>query len=196
MQKSFQNLLYLIVGILTKFNGRLRVSRQYSMAMRVCRCGAKCVVHKRYADFVCDSCSIELRRTGRRIGPCSSRTRKAVRYAKSHVNNWQPRQTKEEYQDYLNSTLWKEKRKEIFSKRGRKCEACGDISGINVHHVIYSRLRREEANDVRVLCGNCHFFLHYKYLPKKFDQKIYIYETDAFILRKQKRVQLENSSAS
>lgn len=69
---------------------------------------------------------------------------------------------KKEYQKYLNSPEWKEKRKEIFEKRKGICELCGEKleNKYHVHHDNYNNLGNEKESDLILLCENCHNDIH------------------------------------
>lgn len=66
------------------------------------------------------------------------------------------------YSDYLNSTFWKEKRELILKEKGRKCEKCGEIKFLCVHHTNYINLGNESKDDLKVLCRRCHEIEHGK----------------------------------
>ena len=66
-----------------------------------------------------------------------------------------------EYDAYLQSAKWKVFRLNILSKRGARCEDCGDPRRrVTIHHLTYKRLGRELPEDVKVLCNPCHRLRH------------------------------------
>ena len=70
---------------------------------------------------------------------------------------------KEEYDEYIASEEWYEKRQEVFAKQGYECKICGSIDNLRVHHLNYDNLFHEEDNqydDLIVLCDDCHKQLH------------------------------------
>jgi 5-methylcytosine-specific restriction endonuclease McrA len=68
-----------------------------------------------------------------------------------------PLTRKQEYRVYLMSPKWKDFRKGIIRKRGRKCENCGQTHGkIDLHHLTYIRIFNELPEDVQLLCRVCH----------------------------------------
>ena len=75
-----------------------------------------------------------------------------------------PKTQKEEYDEYMNSDEWKEKREEIFGLKGRRCSICGTSFGIiDCHHLNYDHFKHEEEydyEDVIPLCRDCHSDLH------------------------------------
>ena len=63
------------------------------------------------------------------------------------------------YQEYISSALWKRRAKAAKDRAGGKCQRC-DVSKWSVeleaHHKTYERLGRERAEDIEVLCPECH----------------------------------------
>lgn len=68
-----------------------------------------------------------------------------------------------EYQKYLNSKEWKEKRQKRLEIDGYKCACCGSAKSLNVHHTTYERLYGEEMDDLITLCKDCHKAIHERY---------------------------------
>ncbi len=71
------------------------------------------------------------------------------------------------YENYLSSSYWIEKRKQIL-KRTNKCELCGNDWKIVIHHKRYSDekgniLGREKLSDLLVMCLSCHKLWHNLY---------------------------------
>ena len=64
------------------------------------------------------------------------------------------------YRLYLDSDIWKKKRRERIEKDGFKCSVCGSAKNLNVHHITYERLGREDLEDLVTLCRDCHSRLH------------------------------------
>ena len=75
-----------------------------------------------------------------------------------------PKTQKENYDEYMNSDEWKEKREAIFELKGKRCSICGTSFGIiDCHHLNYDHFKHEEENeydDVIPLCRDCHTELH------------------------------------
>lgn len=61
-----------------------------------------------------------------------------------------------DYDNYLQSPQWRNKRQELFNERGKKCEHCGATTQIHVHHIHYRNLGNEKLEDLMVLCKSCH----------------------------------------
>lgn len=66
------------------------------------------------------------------------------------------------YQRYMSSKQWHDKRSEALKKAGYRCQMCGAVINLNVHHVSYERLGAEWISDLVVLCKGCHEKLHDK----------------------------------
>ena len=66
---------------------------------------------------------------------------------------------KREYQKYLRSDDWKDKRSDKNSKR-RRCAICASTEEIHVHHLNYRNLHDVQQSDLRKLCRRCHFLGH------------------------------------
>ena len=72
---------------------------------------------------------------------------------------------KDDYQKYLQSTHWQQRRKKAIEDSGNICEKC-DLprwlaqiayqQDLNVHHLNYASLGHEEDCDLEVLCRRCH----------------------------------------
>lgn len=64
------------------------------------------------------------------------------------------------WKKYLRSKAWRDRRMEAIEKAGFRCHACGrrewDTSKLQVHHLSYDRLGREEDEDLEVWCERCH----------------------------------------
>lgn len=60
------------------------------------------------------------------------------------------------YEDYLKSDQWRQIRELLFKRRGRKCESCGSIENLEIHHLNYRHLGKERPEDLKILCQPCH----------------------------------------
>lgn len=74
---------------------------------------------------------------------------------------------KEQYRQYLKSPHWRRFRAMVYSLPGTRCRLCGTRKGLNLHHLNYRCLWKEEVHDVVVLCKPCHFKAHDLYLSKE-----------------------------
>lgn len=67
------------------------------------------------------------------------------------------------YNEQLKNPCWKAFRKFVFAVRGCKCEMCGSIVNLQVHHPEYINGRKAweyTCNEVVVLCEQCHRKAH------------------------------------
>lgn len=60
------------------------------------------------------------------------------------------------YRKYLKSESWQVKRLFAFKAAKHKCQRCGGIKKLEVHHKNYECLYHERLKDVEVLCAKCH----------------------------------------
>ena len=68
--------------------------------------------------------------------------------------------TAEEYQEYLNSSHWKEVSAQCREEYDNRCAICGSTEKLNVHHWTYERLGEEYPEDLVCLCQACHERVH------------------------------------
>lgn len=71
-----------------------------------------------------------------------------------------PRHKKVKYGEYLQSEDWQEIRGVRLWVDGNKCQSCGSIKHLHVHHLTYKRLGHEEIEDLVTVCKDCHKELH------------------------------------
>lgn len=64
------------------------------------------------------------------------------------------------YQDYLKSKQWAQRRKMALEHYGHKCETCGSMNRLQVHHRHYKTIFNEMPVDLQVLCCGCHENAH------------------------------------
>lgn len=69
-----------------------------------------------------------------------------------------PRQ--EAYQEYLKSDEWRERRGRRLQLSDGKCEVCGSVKGLEVHHITYDRIFNEHMEDLMVVCYRHHRTAH------------------------------------
>lgn len=62
----------------------------------------------------------------------------------------------DEYQVYMQSDEWQERRELALAKAGYCCERCGYDGPLDVHHLTYERLGHEMPQDLEALCRACH----------------------------------------
>lgn len=61
-----------------------------------------------------------------------------------------------EYERYMKSPEWYEKRQLLLVMADCRCERCGYRQDLEVHHLTYERLGNELPDDLQVLCVECH----------------------------------------
>jgi 5-methylcytosine-specific restriction endonuclease McrA len=66
----------------------------------------------------------------------------------------------DDYKDYLNSPEWAVVRRIAMAFFKHKCQLCGSVDGLQVHHKDYSHRGYETLEDVVVLCAECHKKYH------------------------------------
>ena len=68
---------------------------------------------------------------------------------------------KKQYQKYLKSSHWREKRREkldgiVFLV----CHICRSGENFHIHHLTYERIGQERGKDIVRLCPSCHRLIH------------------------------------
>lgn len=71
--------------------------------------------------------------------------------------------SKDNYEEYLQSKHWKQIRAIMLNKFG-KCQVCGSIDNLEVHHNSYEHVGEEKNHleDLVVLCHDCHSLFHHQ----------------------------------
>jgi 5-methylcytosine-specific restriction endonuclease McrA len=64
------------------------------------------------------------------------------------------------YGRYMKSQHWFDRKRRLFAVRGKRCECCGSVREIHVHHLHYRTLFEERDEDLKVLCRLCHGIAH------------------------------------
>jgi hypothetical protein len=63
----------------------------------------------------------------------------------------------DKYRSYLLSPTWAEIKLDLISNRGQRCERCQKKTKyLQVHHLTYERIFKEEPKDLLLLCRKCH----------------------------------------
>ena len=65
-----------------------------------------------------------------------------------------------EYDDYLRSAEWRERRNLVLERAGGKCEGCARKRATRVHHLTYVHIRNELLFELVALCDVCHAVAH------------------------------------
>jgi len=69
---------------------------------------------------------------------------------------------RKKYSDYLKSKDWANIRIDLFENRGKRCERCDSENRLEVHHLHYRNIFKEEPQDLVILCHSCHSKEHGK----------------------------------
>ena len=64
---------------------------------------------------------------------------------------------------YLLSPEWDKKRKAALKTANYECTMCHLSTSLQVHHISYKNLFREQPSDLVALCDHCHELVHNKY---------------------------------
>lgn len=72
------------------------------------------------------------------------------------------RQWWQKYDEYLDSEMWKKKRKVILERDKGICQGCLSRAAVHVHHLTYEHVFNELAFELVSLCKICHDKAHAK----------------------------------
>lgn len=64
------------------------------------------------------------------------------------------------YEKYIRSSQWKNRRAIFFQRHDHSCSACTSKRKIHLHHKSYDRVGREPDRDLVALCEICHSEVH------------------------------------
>lgn len=64
------------------------------------------------------------------------------------------------YREYLRTSHWRATRSGALIRAGNRCQLCGSVDRLEVHHRDYSRLGAERDSDLIVLCRPHHHVHH------------------------------------
>lgn len=67
---------------------------------------------------------------------------------------------KAEYQQYLQTWEWKERRRKVLERARWVCEGCRAERATEVHHLTYSHIFHELLYQLVALCDGCHAAVH------------------------------------
>jgi hypothetical protein len=68
----------------------------------------------------------------------------------------------DDYDEYLRSSEWTEKRHRVLNRCHNICEGCGKNKAVQVHHLSYQHYRNEFLFELVGICKKCHDTLHEK----------------------------------
>lgn len=60
------------------------------------------------------------------------------------------------YTDYLQTRHWQWTRRRALAFYHHRCQECGYLYSLEVHHLHYDSVGCEKMRDLRVLCRKCH----------------------------------------
>lgn len=69
-----------------------------------------------------------------------------------------------DYNEYLNTQQWKDKRLRVLNRDNYVCQACLINKSVDVHHLTYIRVFKEPLFDLVSVCKECHENIHLKKL--------------------------------
>jgi phage terminase large subunit GpA-like protein len=64
------------------------------------------------------------------------------------------------YHEYIHSDLWRIRCSEYKLKINNRCEHCGNMTFLQLHHIRYTNLGKEKDEDLIALCEKCHKKIH------------------------------------
>jgi uncharacterized protein with PIN domain len=76
------------------------------------------------------------------------------------IAEYQPREIAFDYEAYLQTDAWREKREYVLEWADHRCQVCNSPHDLVVHHRTYERIGHEDLADLTVLCSECHDFFH------------------------------------
>jgi 5-methylcytosine-specific restriction endonuclease McrA len=72
----------------------------------------------------------------------------------------QAEQWRADYEAYLLSPEWDDKRALVLKRARGVCEGCGEVPATEVHHLTYSHVGNELLWQLVAVCRNCHARVH------------------------------------
>lgn len=66
----------------------------------------------------------------------------------------------QDYQNYLLTPKWKDKRAKVLKRDNFICQSCLDSPAVDVHHLTYLRIFDEPLFDLISVCRECHNKIH------------------------------------
>ncbi len=83
------------------------------------------------------------------------RQQRSDELANAHSEEWW-----DEYNTYLTSMGWRQKRDAVLKRDQWVCQGCRQRRAAHVHHLTYQRLRHEMLFDLISVCEECHGAIH------------------------------------
>ena len=99
-----------------------------------------------------------------------------------------------DYNEYINSMLWQEKRLERLKIDNFKCAKCGSPFNLQVHHLRYPKLFGSENAyfDLVTLCRSCHESIHKQKVEPVFRKQYVDWYRDAYKTQKEQNETLRD----
>lgn len=91
-----------------------------------------------------------------KVGSKETRKEKVIEWI---IQRW-PTMDRIDYRNYLRSDKWRRKRAKALKRAKNRCQVCSSPRDLQVHHRTYSRIGKERAYDLIVLCEICHRLFH------------------------------------
>ena len=73
---------------------------------------------------------------------------------------YNPKYSTKAHKSYIQTKKWKQIRKEVLERDGRKCVICGSKSRLEIHHKTYENWKNENLDELVTLCKTCHTTVH------------------------------------
>lgn len=105
-------------------------------------------------DITCQLCARSL------VAEEQQREREARWHAERAERVERDAQWWRDYDAYLQSPEWAERRRRVLRRAGGICEGCLTNRATQVHHLTYARVRAEMLFDLVAICGDCHERIH------------------------------------
>ncbi|MGV8131823.1 MAG: hypothetical protein ACP5N7_07025 [Candidatus Pacearchaeota archaeon] len=80
--------------------------------------------------------------------------------AKKKIKKSNRKRVPSQYETYIKSPLWEERKNKYFQLYPRKCSICLTSKYIHLHHAIYEKYGEEEDGNLFPLCGQHHKLFH------------------------------------
>lgn len=84
-------------------------------------------------------------------------------FAKTEAEKSRDKVFWDEYDKYLSSEAWHDRRALVLKRAHGVCEGCGLADATQVHHLTYDRVGREMLFDLVAMCNDCHEVVHGKF---------------------------------
>ena len=79
-----------------------------------------------------------------------------------------------DYNSYIRSDLWRERRKEALNRDGLRCRICNSAKDLEVHHRRYPKdLLDDNLGNLTTLCHPCHLWFEFRKKEVKPNWEIY-----------------------